>query len=487
MLFLFSSFFPSLLLIILPFFIWRFITRLSNNKMPPGPFHFPLIGNFAQLDLCYPHRSFVYWKQKFGPIYTVWLPTPYLVIAGHKQMQELLVNSNYADIFADRPTFSYSYGVFNNFQPDGDGIVLARQQVWKKNRSFAMSALKNLGMGRSEMENRINVHKNALILRLTEIANNKNGIVVDIDKQFDFCAGNVIHDLIFGRHYIEYNHPEFVHLKQLIDNAIKEVASVQMLIVNCWPWARALFPAYWRYVRQGFALQRFFLKEVDIHIAKIKESKKLNGNEMDEPECFIEAYLKAAIAEGQSINDPALRLTIAICSGDLWAAGIETAAATMTWAIVYLLNYPDIQLKLQAELDSHLGDQPFHFADLNNMPYLRAFVDELQRVINLLPWNVPHSVSKEVQLGEWIIPKDTIVMVQLGAVHLDPSLFPQPEVFRPERFLDPEGNYKGSELLKPFGIGKNGVLPSLNRNIGTVTHADPFTFKLSLRKKKVIQ
>jgi len=61
-------------------------------------------------------------------------------------------------------------------------------------------------------------------------------------------------------------------------------------------------------------------------------------------------------------------------------------------------------------------------------------------------------------LGEWIIPKDTTVMVQLGAVHLDPSLFPQPEVFRPERFLDSDGNYKGSELIKPFGVGKSEFL-----------------------------
>uniref|UniRef100_A0A914MPH5 Cytochrome P450 n=1 Tax=Meloidogyne incognita TaxID=6306 RepID=A0A914MPH5_MELIC len=479
--------------------------------MPPGPFHFPLIGNFAKLDLRYPHRSFVYWKQRFGPIYTVWLPTPYLVIAGHKQMQDLLVNSNYADIFSDRPTFSYSYGVFNNFLPDGDGIVLSRQQVWKKNRTAAMAALRKLGMGRSEMENRINVHKDALILRLTEIVKNKNGIVVDIAQQFDFCFGNITQNLLFGKYYSEYNHPEFVHLKQLIDNTIKEVATVQMLIVNSCPWTRALFPAYWRYVRQGFELQRFFLKEVDIHIDKIKESKKLKESEMEEPECFIEAYLQAAIAEGQHIEDPALRQTMGICSGDLWAAGIESVAATMTWAIVYLLNYPDIQLKLQDEIDRHLYDQPFHFKDQNNLPYLRAFVDELQRVANVLPWTVPHSVK----LGEWIIPKDTTVMVQLGAVHLDPSLFPQPEVFRPERFLDSEGNYKGSELIKPFGVGKriclgdslakmeiylvlaallqnfhfeisDGVIPSLNRNFGTVTHADHFTFKLSLRKKEVI-
>ncbi|CAK5081992.1 unnamed protein product [Meloidogyne enterolobii] len=64
--------FYSLSTIILALLIWRLFSGFNNaGKMPPGPFHFPLIGNFAKLDLRYPHRSFVYWKQRYGPIYTV--------------------------------------------------------------------------------------------------------------------------------------------------------------------------------------------------------------------------------------------------------------------------------------------------------------------------------------------------------------------------------------------------------------------------------
>ncbi|KAF7623364.1 hypothetical protein Mgra_00010296 [Meloidogyne graminicola] len=170
----FFFFIYSFLTIILILLILNFIHSITNNKLPPGPFHLPLIGNFIQLNLCYPYRSFIYWKQKFGPIYTVWLPQPCLVIAGYKQISELLVNSKYADIFSDRPTFSYSFGVFNNFQPDGDGIILSRQKVWKKNRNFALSAFRNLGMGRQIMETRINYHKDILISRLKEIVNNFN-------------------------------------------------------------------------------------------------------------------------------------------------------------------------------------------------------------------------------------------------------------------------------------------------------------------------
>jgi len=58
--------------------------------------------------------------------------------------------------------------------------------------------------------------------------------------------------------------------------------------------------------------------------------------------------------------------------------------------------------RLQDEIDRHLYDQPFHFKDQNNLPYLRAFVDELQRVANVLPWTVPHSVSKEASFSYFL-------------------------------------------------------------------------------------
>uniref|UniRef100_A0A183CMH5 Cytochrome P450 n=1 Tax=Globodera pallida TaxID=36090 RepID=A0A183CMH5_GLOPA len=153
------------------------------------------------------------------------------------------------------------------------------------------------------------------------------------------------------------------------------------------------------------------------------------------------------------------KLSLALSAGDLWAGGLETMVATMCWAVLYLLNYPDVQKKLHNELSERLGDRAFRMADRRELPYLRAFIDELQRIINVLPWNLPHSVSEEVVLcGRWRVPADTRVMPQVGAVHLDPELFPDPELFRPDRFLDSHGNYTAPVWLKPFGVGKRMCL-----------------------------
>jgi len=66
-----------------------------------------------------------------------------------------------------------------------------------------------------------------------------------------------------------------------------------------------------------------------------------------------------------------------------------------------------------------------------------------------------------VTFNGWTLPKDTIVHVQLGAVHMDPEHFPEPDQFRPERFLDVDGKYKPSELLKPFGMGRSWELEGI--------------------------
>lgn len=74
-----------------------------------------------------------------------------------------------------------------------------------------------------------------------------------------------------------------------------------MLVIDQYPFLRWIFPAYWRYLRNGFALQRFFLKEIESHIKEFNMNN--NGEDSDN---FIDAYLLAAQSEGQRLDDPDL-------------------------------------------------------------------------------------------------------------------------------------------------------------------------------------
>ena len=66
---------------------------------------------------------------------------------------------------------------------------------------------------------------------------------------------------------------------------------------------------------------------------------------------------------------------------------------------------------------------------------------------------IPHAALKDTDLGGYTIQKNTIVIVNLASIHLDPTLFEDPLAFRPERFLDDKGKFRKLDHYNPFGIG----------------------------------
>ncbi len=129
------------------------------------------------------------------------------------------------------------------------------------------------------------------------------------------------------------------------------------------------------------------------------------------------------------------------------AAGHETTAIGLAWAFFWLHKHPAILRRLLDEVDS-LGEDPSPDA-LAKLPYLGAVCDEALRRSPVLPI-VPRRLVKPFRLFDWEIPPGAGVAAAVPAVHFDPDLYPEPDTFRPERFL--ERKYSPFEYL-PFGGG----------------------------------
>ena len=124
-----------------------------------------------------------------------------------------------------------------------------------------------------------------------------------------------------------------------------------------------------------------------------------------------------------------------------------------------MMLHPDIQDKVQAEIDDVIGaDRLPSLQDRTRMPYTEAVTLEISRMASIVPFAVPHRCTETFTLRGYTIPANTLCLSNIYAVHMDPNNFPQPEVFRPERFLSEDGRkIRKSDFLIPFGIGVSSI------------------------------
>lgn len=107
------------------------------------------------------------------------------------------------------------------------------------------------------------------------------------------------------------------------------------------------------------------------------------------------------------------------------------------------------------EIVENIGkDQAPSMAKRLALPYTEATILEVQRHADVGPLGMPHGLSRDTELRGYDIPSDAMVVANLHSVHHDPEVWGDPEVFRPERFLDAEGCLVRSKYLIPYSIGK---------------------------------
>lgn len=121
-----------------------------------------------------------------------------------------------------------------------------------------------------------------------------------------------------------------------------------------------------------------------------------------------------------------------------------------------LLHNPDKLSKVLSELRENVGSKQVEEMDITKLPYLQAVLKETLRKHPVAPLLLPHIVSDSgVEIGGYAIPKGAQVMVNVYSIGRDPAVWPEPEVFRPERFLENDMDLRGHNFeLIPFGSGR---------------------------------
>ncbi|CAI8599868.1 unnamed protein product [Vicia faba] len=147
---------------------------------------------------------------------------------------------------------------------------------------------------------------------------------------------------------------------------------------------------------------------------------------------------------------------------NIFVAGTDTSTYTLEWAMAELMHSPEVMSKVQNELEQVVGKGiPVEETDIAKLPYMQAVIKETFRVHPPVPLLLPRKAETDVEIGDYIIPKDAQVLVNAWVIGRDPSKWENPNAFVPERFFNSEIDFKGHHFeLIPFGSGRR-ICPGL--------------------------
>ncbi|XP_011372335.1 cytochrome P450 2C42-like [Pteropus vampyrus] len=269
---------------------------------------------------------------------------------------------------------------------------------------------------------------------------------VDLDPTFLLgCVRcNVICSILF-QHRFEYNNEIFLKvIKRLYENFM--ILGTAWIQVNAFSFIIHYLPGSHNKLIEKIIEQKKFILE------KVKEHQK--SLDLNNPQDFIDYFLIKMEKEKHNKQSVFTMDNLIIMVMDIFS-GTETTSSTLRHAVLLLLKHPEVTAKVQEEIDRMIGRHRSPcMQDRSHMPYTDAVVHEIQRYIDLLPINLPHAVTCDVNFRNYLIPRGTTILTSLTSVLHDDKEFPNPEVFDPGHFLDECGNFKKSDYFMVFSAGK---------------------------------
>ncbi|NWJ00646.1 CP2CN protein, partial [Crypturellus undulatus] len=247
-------------------------SRFGKGKMPPGPAPLPILGNMLQVKPKDLAKTLEQLSKKYGSVFTVHLGSePVVVLHGHDVVKEALIDR--ADEFAPRGQWPIGDRANN-----GLGIVFSNNEEWLQVRRFALTTLRNFGMGKRSIEERIQEEAEHLLEEITKT----NRMPFDPTSILSCAVSNVICSIVFGNRY-DYRDKKFLSLMKNINNIFEMMSSHWGQLYQMFPKILDYMPGpHNRMFTEFDTLKAFVAEEVKAHQASIDPSS---------PRDFIDCFL----------------------------------------------------------------------------------------------------------------------------------------------------------------------------------------------------
>ncbi|CAI5454984.1 unnamed protein product [Caenorhabditis angaria] len=406
--------------------------------LPPGPPPMIIFGNSPCVSVVTPEVTFLEYRELYGPVFTLHLGKPTVVLASHETIHQGLITEG--PHTAGRSS-NESFTLFTNDRENGDGIILAMRQKWRDMRSEITRFMG--GLYGDRIDEIIRYHTRLLETEMLKISEHKG--LIDLRDPLAGAIANVIQQITIGKTFM-FQDQEFQDQLRDINAVVKEIMTGEVFLVNRFPVLKmlpeGLLRKWTNYKKSGFRLQQWFRTILEDHL--------INRHQGD--------YMSYMVERKESGKAMFKDLSIILTCGDIWTGGMETTVTTLRWGIIYLLKNMEVQEKCHREIVEVFGEEEPEMRRMLETPYVRATISEIQRLANVLPWAIPHKTLATCTIGGYTIPENTDLIPGIGAVLNDPEIFEDPKKFDPERFLDKSGNYVTLEKFRPFGLGPRSCL-----------------------------
>ncbi|KAI9245376.1 cytochrome P450 [Phascolomyces articulosus] len=401
-------------------------TLIPFTQIPTPKGSLPYFGHLFILGK-HPGLKAAEWIKELGPIIQVHLGVKRWVLIGDPFIANEVFNSQGAS--SSGRTFS----LFTHHHAKGQrGIATPNpDKRWKKARALALEVLSPTNV--NQYLNLIENEAYDLVNYLLKTSKGQDQ-GVDIFKPLQLASFNVIMTTCFGMRAESIQDPLFRTMIGLIDEGM-EKADASADISTFLPIISFMDIIFQR--EKGIA--DFIRDKRDPLFRHLIQQAIENEND-----CLLKTIYKNKKISRLDDDD------IMVIMVDMVAGATDTTAITLTWALMILCRFrDDVQNRICEELDQFIKkyNRLPTFEERNQVSFLFSVQKECMRYKPTTPFGLPHEATKDLHCHGYHIPKGTILISCMNALHQDPNIYPEPEKFNPERF---------SNDSKPMYASANG-------------------------------
>ncbi|CAN9132042.1 unnamed protein product [Alternaria alternata] len=437
-----------------------------NVQNMPGPWQLPWIGRIHDLPIEFMWLKFKEWADIHGPIYrTKMLGANFIIISDEKIAEDMLVKK--AKLYSDRPEIKSLFDAKSTYGSMEYLPLMGKNQYWARQRKFTHSYL--TGATNVRYNGIMEFEAKRWMARLLE---NPDDFGFSLE---DMCS-KVMCQLTWDDPSLSI--PLTPSAWGLLTQ-MSPAGPITNVLTPLWDWVpEPINPWKLRERKRHDEQQAFFMQ----CLQKTKKSMEMGKQRS----CFTKNYLETAEKSNISGDYEA-----SCVIGMMALVGIFTVTGPIYYFLISMVHHPEWQVKCQDEIDRVCGNNPPAVADLPNLPILRACIKETMRWKPTVPTGVAHEAEADDWFQGYFIPKGTRILPLDWAFLRNPVKYPQPEEFRPERWLEagwptfqePLTKYPDIVGMTSFGWGQRQCLGMSITRDETVTGCGALMWAFNLRRK----